>query len=141
MLKDSLDKKEVRSIVDTFKKVIAGEVICENDMNELSLFQKYLKENDLSCIVTDTKKVILAFGDDVIKYKGKNISKYIKKCIHDEYTMIVDGDSLKIVANQVFPGRIHYLPIKMYGNNMGSIIFVNNNDVYSQKQRNFILKF
>ena len=110
-------------------------------MNELSLFQKYLKENDLSCIVTDTKKVILAFGADVIKYKGKNISKYIKKCIHDEYTMIVDGDSLKIVANQVFPGRIHYLPIKMYGNNIGSIIFVNNNDVYSQKQRNFILKF
>lgn len=106
----TLYKKDARQFISVFVKKLDIA-----DYNEVrSKFEKYLKTNNLECIITSTEKIVYAYGKKVEQYLNFEMSNYLKDLSNDIHFGGMRSTNLEIVKGKNIKRLFYCEPLKSF---------------------------
>ena len=113
-----LTKKDVKIFMNIFRKWLDN---IENN-ESINNIELYMNDNDIECIVTNTDKIVYAYGKRVIKYLNCNISSKLKEIVDDKHFGGMRSSHLEIVENEYIDSGFYCEPLKTF-KAIGCVVF------------------
>lgn len=114
----TLYKKDARQFVSVFVRKLDIADYKEARSN----FEKYLRQNKMECIVTDTEKIVYAYGKKVKDYINYELSDYLKELANNEHFGGMRSSYLEIVKDVHVKRNFYCEPLKSM-KAIGCIVF------------------
>lgn len=126
----NLTKKDAKAFMKTFRKGLD----IQDNAESINNIELYMKKNNIECIVTNTNKIVYAYGKRVEKYINCFISNRLKEIVDDKHFGGMRSAHLEIVEKEYINSAFYCEPLKTFST-IGCVIFFykqnKNEEMYS----------
>lgn len=114
----TLLKKDARQFISVFVRKL--DIADYRDVQ--ANFEEYLKQNKMECIITDTEKIVYAYGKKVKDYINYDLSEYLRELVNNEHFGGMRSSDLEIVKDVHIKKVFYCEPLKSM-KAIGCIVF------------------